>query len=313
VGVSLVPVPEVSGDFQGEMNKIAGREIQVTGAFFSATSNDGRSVGQLLFWSFIGPPEELTKSARDKAPLLTLEALVSQPDRREGQLVRVVGQFRGRNLFGDLPVRSQVDGDDWVLKDDLYAVWITDKKPKGDGFQLDGGLKRDTGKWIEVIGRVRVAGSVVYIRAAELRLAAPPSATAMALPTPPPPPPPPRPPEIVFSLPLDGEREVLPDGTFTVQFSKDMDSRSFAGRVQFRYAGPVQPGDRGFQAARWAYDEGKRALTIVPGDRLAAGRTIELVFLQGIVDAEGMPLSARPGRFFEGVVEVLRWQARATF
>ena len=35
---------------------------------------------------------------------------------RDGQLVRVSGQFRGRNLYGDLPARSQLDRDDWVVR-----------------------------------------------------------------------------------------------------------------------------------------------------------------------------------------------------
>jgi hypothetical protein len=94
-----------------------------------------------------------TEKAVTAAPTLTLEALVAKPDKQEGRLVRVVGQFRGRNLYGDLPISSEKSRSDWVIKDDLFAVWITGKKPKGSGWELDPSLKRDTGRWIEVIGQ----------------------------------------------------------------------------------------------------------------------------------------------------------------
>lgn len=64
--------------------------------------------------------------------------------------MRVAGQFRGRNLYGDLPARSHLDKDDWVIKDELFALWVTGRRPKGEGFSLDAGLKRDTNKWLEV-------------------------------------------------------------------------------------------------------------------------------------------------------------------
>ena len=157
--------------------------------------------------------------------------------------MRVVGKFRGRNLFGDLPARSERDSADWVIKDDVYAVWVTGKRPKGSGWELDLGLKRDTNKWIEVVGRPETIGNVTYIRALSViaRRAAPrhgrrgasrarrprgrscrrswsspcPSTASATFPRP---------------------------GVFKVQFSKDMDEESFRGRVVFRYAGPRLPG-----------------------------------------------------------------------
>ena len=79
------------------------------------------------------------------------------------------------------------------------------------------------------------------------------------------------PPVVVFALPLDGDSEVPRDSRFVVQFSKDMDEATFAGHVLLRYAGPVLPGDRAFDGVRLNYDEGRRALTVEPGDVLRPG------------------------------------------
>lgn len=110
----------------------------------------------------------------------------------------------------------------------------------------------------------------------------------------------------------DGEREVQPDGTFTVQFSRDMDVTTFDQRVLFRYAGLARPGDRGFEAIRFNYDEGRRALHGGQGDRLQPGRRSSSSSSRGS-DLEGRPLRGPPGRIFESAVDILRWQARAAF
>jgi hypothetical protein len=222
-----------------------------------------------------------------------------------------VGQFRGGNLFGDLPVRSKLASSDWVIKDDLYAVWVTGRKPKGSGFELDPRLKRDTGKWLEVVGRVETRGGVTYVRADALSLTSAPSPTAQAQAPPPPPERPKVPPVVVFSLPLDGEADVTWGERFVVQFSKDMDVDSFKGHVVLRYQGAVRPGDRPFDGVAVSYDAGRRALSIDPGDRLRPARVIELVLLAGIKDIEGLELVARPGKLHEGVVDLLRWTSAA--
>ena len=79
-------------------------------------------------------------------------------------MVHVAGQFRGQNLFGDLPSASRQRSADWVLKEDVFAVWVTGKKPTGPGWSLDAGLKRDTGKWLQVTGRVSTDHGVVTSR-----------------------------------------------------------------------------------------------------------------------------------------------------
>jgi hypothetical protein len=218
-----------------------------------------------------------------------------------------VGKFLGRNLYGDLPSRSQRAGGDWVIKDDAFAVWVTNKKPKGKGFDLDASLKRDTGKWIEVIGRPSTRGGVTYIQAIQVALTGPPTPTAAVLPPPPPPERPKVTPVIVFAIPLDGEGEVPVDTRFVVQFNKDMDESTFAGRVLLRYAGPVLPGDQPLNATKVTYDKGRRALTVDPGMMLAPGRQLELILLPGIIDLEGLSLAPRGAAAADGAVDVLRF------
>jgi hypothetical protein len=289
--------------------------VEVTGVLVAETTSGAaaaRLQGETLamqFWAFTGPPEgNDAQKAKDAKPA-TLEALVTQPGKRDGQTVRIVGKFRGRNLYGDLPVSSQRSTADWVIKDDLFAVWVTGKKPKGSGWELDSTLKRDTGKWIEVVGKVETSRGVTYVRAYKVDLTTPPSAVADAKAPPPPPPRPKLPPVIVFAMPLDGEADVPTNSRFVVQFNKDMDQSTFAGKVQLRYVGPRLPGDREFDGVKLTYDEGRRALTVDPGDVLRPGRAVELILLPGIVDIDGLPLVPRATAHHDAgdAVEVLRY------
>lgn len=310
--VRIAPVGEARSDWESEAPRWVGREVEVTGVFqetqMSGSAPMANAAMHLIqFWNFLGPPDKDDKG-EIKATTMRLEGLVQKPGAYDGKNIRVVGKFRGRNLYGDLPVSSQRGGSDWVIKDDLYAVWVTGRKPKGSGFDLDSNLKRDTGKWIEVIGRATTRGSVTYIQAMRIALASPPSATAEAQPPPPPPERPKKPPVVVFALPLDGEAEVAPDSRFVVQFSKDMDEKTFNGHVLLRYVGPRLPGDREFDGLRLTYDNGRRALTIDPGDTLRPRRQLELVLLPGISDLEGLSLVSRTGRMFTEAVDVLRFR-----
>jgi hypothetical protein len=196
-----------------------------------------------------------------------------------------------------------------VIKNGAFAIWISGRKPKGDGFSLDTGLKRDTGKWLEVVGRPVTRNGVTYLQAVRVSLGAPPSAGTQAQLPSPPPERPKLPPVVVFAIPLDGEAEVSPDARFRVQFSKDRDQASFDGRVLLRYAGPPRPGDRGFADVRLSYDEGRRALTVDPGDNLRPGRDVELLLLPGIADTDGLTLAPRNGGGAgEEAVDVLRYR-----
>jgi len=311
--VRIVPYSDVATAFDDASHKIVGREMEVTG-LFQRTSQSGNTVqqmgmavpGLIEFIEFTGPPEE--RKGELKAPEVRLEALLSPPGKRDGQLLRVVGKFRGHNLYGDLPAQSQRRSADWVIKDDVYAVWVTGRKPKGSGWELDAGLKRDTGKWIEVVGVPETMGGVTYLKAERVGLTTAPTATADAQPAPPPPERPKVPPVVVFTLPLDGDREVASDARFVVQFSKDMDESSFEGRVIVRYVGPRLPGDREFDGVKLSYDGGHRALIVDPGDVLRAGRRLEVVLLPGIADVDGLTLAPRPGTHAQGAVDIVSYE-----
>ena len=304
--VEIVPVGEVSYEFETDAKHWLGQEVQITGGVSESTDARGHLV-LIQFWKYLGPPEQ-DVNALQKANLVTLESLVLKPGGHDGQTVRVVGKFRGRNLYGDLPDRSQRNSSDWVIKDDLFAVWVTGTKPKGLGFDLDPGLKLDTEKWVVVVGRPETSGAVTYLRALQVEVTSAPTSTTRAQPPPPLPELPKVPPVVVFSLPLDGEREVPTDGRFQVQFSKDMNEQSFKGRVVLRYVGRTLPGDEGFDGPKLSYDGGRRILTVEPGDLLRPGREIELILLPGIVDIDGLPLATRPGKPAGSAADILRFQ-----
>jgi hypothetical protein len=307
----LYPTAEAGYDWEQNAREWLGKEVEVTGAVgVSSSTTTGQRVVHLLLWGFLGPPDE--KRARSDSAAVTLEDLVMKPAQHDGKTVTVKGQFRGGNLYGDLPSASRQRSSDWVLKDDVFAVWVSGKKAKGEGWTLDPDLKRDTGKWLQVTGRVRADGGVVTIQATDVVLSKPPSTDgqgpAQAQAPPPPPPRPQKPPVVVFSLPLDGERDVPPDGVFQVQFSKDMNEESFKDRVVFRYAGRPQPGDNALDAKRVTYDLGRRTLQVDPGDLLRPGRVVELLLLPGIVDLDGLPLETRPGKNPGAATDILRFQ-----
>jgi hypothetical protein len=300
--VEIRPMRAVASAFDSAALEFSGERVELVGVF--SRSERG---GLLSFWEFVGPSQK--GDGELKAADTSLESLVTAAGQRDGQMVRVVGQFRGRNLYRDLPSSSQKRSDDWVLNDDGYAIWVSGKKPRGSGFRLDPGLKRDTGKWLEVTGRATTSRSVTYVRAERIRLIdAPKRADAGADPAATPPQRARQAPVVVFSLPLDGEQ--IPEATlFQLQFSKDMGEDSFTGRVVLRYAGERRAGDRLFDGVHYEYDGGLRVLTIDPGDTLRLGREVQLLLLEGIEDIEGMSLEAREGIAVgeEEVVDVLRF------
>ena len=66
----------------------------------------------------------------------------------------MTGNFRGRNLFGDLPGAPGKSKYDFVLRGTEGAVWVNNLRPRGQGFELD--INRQSGydRWLEVTGTV---------------------------------------------------------------------------------------------------------------------------------------------------------------
>jgi hypothetical protein len=311
VQIRIVPIREIGARFDDSARTWGGREIEVSGVVsLGAHPMSQARIAVITFWSFMGPLEK--RDDRPPSPEATLEELLTRQGQRDGERIRVVGQFRGSNLFGDLPSFSRWKSGDWVLKSDVFAVWVTGEKPKGKGWKLDPKLRRDTGKWLVVEGRARTVEGVVYIMADGVELTTAPSPTARAEKAPSLPPPPLKTPVIVFSLPLDGERDIPQDTVFRVQFCNDMDETSFEHRVGLRYAGRPRPGDRVLDAVTISYDMGRRALIVDPGDLLRSGRAVELILLPGIIDIDGQSLEARPDHNPGGAADVLRFQVSGT-
>jgi hypothetical protein len=109
--------------------------------------------------------------ARDTSGQNFAKQVLANPGQFAGKTVSILGQFRGNNLFGDLPTVTRRKPADWVLKDGEVALWITEKPPKGSGFALDPDYKGDTERWVEVEGKPEVVDGVLYLRASKVTLA----------------------------------------------------------------------------------------------------------------------------------------------
>jgi len=101
--------------------------------------------------------------------------ILDDPASYLGKKTRVYGQFRGRNLFGDLPAHTARGKDHWVLKDGDTAMWVMGKEPKGQGWKLDLDYKGDSKNWLEVEGKPEVANGVVYLKASRVLMSKGPS------------------------------------------------------------------------------------------------------------------------------------------
>jgi hypothetical protein len=102
------------------------------------------------------------------------DALARSPE-SAGKSVRIVGRFRGANLYGDLPAETRRTPGDWVLQDGEHFVWVTGRPPKGKGFDLDPSNKADTSRWLEVEGKLETTGDVAYLKASKVQLVARPA------------------------------------------------------------------------------------------------------------------------------------------
>src|SRR5688572_10939791 len=91
----------------------------------------------------------------------SLRQIALNPSAYVGQKVRVSGQFRGRNLYGDAPQGPGLSQWDFVLRSGDAAIWITGLRPRGRGFNLDVGARVDTGTWLETSGVVREGKGLV--------------------------------------------------------------------------------------------------------------------------------------------------------
>jgi hypothetical protein len=214
------------------------------------------------------------------APAVTpsVRALTLEPWKFNGQTVTVLGNFRARNLYGDLPEAPGKSRYDFVLSAAEGAIWVTNMRPRGRGFDLDVERRQDTGRWLEVTGTVSLHRGLAMISATEMGLATAPAVTetpAEAAPAPLPP----QPVEVVFSAPTPDETDVPRNTRVRIQFSRGVRETTFAEHVRVTYVG-----DNGGTPipAKTTFDQATRALTITFAAPLEPYRTVKVELLDGI-------------------------------
>ncbi len=293
----LDPVPTISARVRAQASRWIGQDVEVVGVFLRDRAvEDAAGEGKFLlrFWQYAAPTAPPASSP--DLPRLSLEQLVYGAGKSDGKTVKVVGQYRGSNLRGDLPPATRRGAQDWVLKDDFYAVWVTGRSASGEGFELDPLSLADQENWVEVVGRPETRQGITYLNAQRVSLTDPPAGAA-AFSAPAHQAPASVPPAIVFTLPVNGEDGAPADVRLVVQFNKSMDSASFTGRVRLR---PVDA-DAAPEEIKIAYDENKHALVVEPSRPLSAGRELVLELMDGIIDVDGKALSGATGAALEAV------------
>jgi len=191
----------------------------------------------------------------------SVRALALEPSKFEGQRVTIVGQFRGRNLFGDMPGSPAKSKYDFVLRSADAAIWVTGLRPKAKGLDLDVDARVDTGRWVQVTGVVKRERTMVALEATAISGAQPPSAgpaddepaeTPAPLPAA----------EVVFSSPTQQETEVPLTMPVRLQFSRGLAPASIAGNIRVSYESTATPGEPALIPFETKYDAATRALEI---------------------------------------------------
>ena len=244
------------------------------------------------------PGEELILVLGGSAPPPTainatappLRALAMDPARFDGQKVTILGQFRGRNLFGELPEAPAKGKYEFVLRSGDAALWVIGLQPKGKGFNFDPNKRIDTGRWVTVQGTVGTAKGLTWIEGTSIELAqAPAETTEVAIDLPPPPPV-----EILFTAPAEGEGDVRVTERIRMQLSRDLDPATLKDRVRITYSptdatapGDAQPPPVALTAT---YTKENRALEIKPSEPLERFRVVKLEILDGVKGTDGGPM-----------------------
>jgi hypothetical protein len=225
----------------------------------------------------------------------SLRQIALEPSAYVGQRVKVAGQFRGRNLFGDVPQGPGLSRWDFVLRSADAALWITGLRPRGKGFNLDTGARVDTGTWLETTGVVREGKGLVWIEAQQIALTKP-TVEIKNAETPPIPQMGP-PPEVIFSDPAEGELDVPLKAPVRLQFSRDINPDTLKGNVRWTFTAAdavnVGPGTarEPERHADFKYDRAKRSLEIrLAPDASAGYRNVIVELTDGIAATDGAKL-----------------------
>jgi hypothetical protein len=256
-------------------------------------ANKGRWPGRDQIFVLLGAT--FVESPAPTVP--TIRAIALAPDQFDNRNVTLVGRFRGRNLYGDLPQGVSKSKWDFVLQSADAAIWVTGLRPKGKDFDLDASARVDTGRWLEVKGTVERDAAATWLAGESVRLTTAPTEAPVEVAGPPLPPEPP--PTVIFSAPLADETDFPVGGRIKIQFSRDMNGSSFTNRVQIHYGGatppPVAP-----PAFTFNYNDGNRSLEIRFKEPLIPAQVVVIQLDDGITAIDGQPLKAWTLRFTTG-------------
>ena len=158
-----------------------------------------------------------------------LRAVAMEPAHFENQRITLTGQFRGRNLFGDVPEEPTQNRYAFVIRAGDAAVWVVGMQPKGKNFSLDPLKRLDTGRWLKVQGTLHATKGLSWLEATSLELTPAPEETV----EPPIELPPPPPVEILFTAPAEGETDVATGARIRMQLSRDLNADTLKGRLRF--------------------------------------------------------------------------------
>lgn len=174
--IPVVPVPEIAKEFLFDADRLNLRELEMVGTFERLGEHIGQGIPKgVLFWIYeVAEPGSRAKAtdARD----LTMEEAVWTAQKLKGTLVRVRGQFQGKDLFGEAACAGS-PGDGWVIKDGSFWVWVTGRKPEGKGWKLDPKSRSDAERWVEVAGKLELRDECVVLQASDVMVVPAPTAS----------------------------------------------------------------------------------------------------------------------------------------
>jgi hypothetical protein len=276
---------EIRGEFW-DLGRIEARDSRFTGidlVQLVETVNRGQWPGRDQI--YIITAASFLPSAPPKAP--TLRAIALAPDNYVDREVKVIGRFKGRNLYGDLPFALAKSKWDFVMQSAEGALWVTGIRPKGKDFDLDPAKRVDTGRWVEVTGVVHRQGVTPYIEGSAIALAKPPEDAAIAVELPSRPAQPP--PTVIFSAPIQEDQAVDRSAPVRIQFSRDIDPRSLRDRVVVSYVAPPggAPAVPQFTAT---YNDAAHAIEIKFAQPLERFQQVKVELIEGITALDGQPL-----------------------
>lgn len=250
------------------------------------------------------PGEYVVLQARQTATLKpavrpSLRATVLEAARFEDKMVTVVGQFRGRNLFNDLPAEPGVSKHDFVLRNGRAAVWVVGLRPRVNRVDLDLKSRAGTDAWFAVEGVVRRGKGLVWIEGLRMASTPTPSEVLPAVPA--------LPavlqeaPNVMFSVPTADEDDVSTRTTVRIQYTRAIDPSTLGGRIRVSYHNPI-PGGTNDPVPPFVVDyaTSDHVVTVRFSAPLDRFRTVSVELLDGITTQHGTRATPWTLRFTTG-------------